>query len=145
MTTSNSPISNIQADTVTTPPSAPPGLARFRSATVTLTEDGQWPASIDTTRHIKMWGLQQSFDSGTNWVWGPVFTGPPDGDSTHRYGVPDQTQPAGYVFSTTPPALPPEQFIDFWTPFGLRTRGGDMPSLQVTSTKDLSPNTVELR
>lgn len=53
-------------------PGVTPG-ANFHAATIILTNpNGDWPATVDNTRHIVVWGLQRSDNGGASWDWGPV-------------------------------------------------------------------------
>lgn len=124
MATFSLPAMAITANVLKVSPSAKAGT-KFNGVSMQLSDpSGDWPARIDNTRHLKMWGFQQSFDDGTTWEWGPVFVGSPDGNPDNRFG------PDG---------------VDYWTPFGQRNRAGGMPGMAISSSDLVGQGTTRLR
>jgi hypothetical protein len=94
---------NVPANVVAHTPVGVRPPVRVQSAEIQLTDPtSSWPASVDVTRHVLIWGLQISADStdGTDgtWAWGPVWQG----------SLTDSTQ---------------------WLAFGSRDRHGGLPAL----------------
>ena len=93
----------------------------FSGAEVRLVDsNSEWPATEDPTRHVRLFGLQQSFDGGTNWEWGPVWIGHPQGDPNVQFG------PGG---------------VDYWMQFGHRRRDGAMPG--IAPSRRRWPNAIQ--
>lgn len=92
--------------------------SRIKSARVQLIDPGgQWPATPDNTRHLKVWGLQIDRGDGVGWLWW-LFQGDPH-DSA--FLVNGET-----VKRVANSAL--------WLPFGSRQRDGTLPDLMVGGT-----------
>jgi hypothetical protein len=97
----------------------------FDSALIQLVDSAsEWPSSEDPTRHVRLFGLQQSFDGGTNWEWGPVWIGHPQGDPNVQFG------PGG---------------VDYWMAFGHRRRDGGMPGIGFSASQIAGLGTTRLR
>jgi hypothetical protein len=115
---------NIPAGAVRTRGDVTPG-ENFDGASIQLVDSsGDWPDVPDPTRHVRLFGLQQSFDGGTNWEWGPVWIGHPTGDPNVQFG------PGG---------------VDYWMPFGHRRRDGSMPGIAFSSSQITGLGTTHLR
>ena len=115
---------NLQPNALRTSASVTPG-ENFDGAEVQLVDtNGQWPATEDPTRRVRLFGLQQSFDAGVNWEWGPVWIGHPEGDPNVQFG------PGG---------------VDYWMPFGHRRRDGGMPGIAFSASQVVGLGTTRLR
>ena len=115
---------NLQPNGLRASASVTPG-ENFDHADVQLVDTaGEWPATEDPTRRVRLFGIQQSFDNGVNWEWGPVWIGHPQGDPNVQFG------PGG---------------VDYWMPFGHRRRDGGMPGIGCTASQVVGLGTTRLR
>ena len=139
MPTFNIPGSLITAGVQKNSAAVTPGQDFSGASIVLVDTNGQWPATQDPTRHVQLFGLQQSFDGGQTWEWGPAFSGPRDGDPSHRYWLWDGTQ-----WMWVPNPADPTGLLDAWLPFGWMFKGS-LPFVRVKSSDIVGLGTTQLR
>lgn len=116
--------SQLQPNALRTSAAVIPG-ADFDGAEIRLVDtNGQWPATEDPSRHVRLFGMQQSFDSGVNWEWGPVWIGHPQGDPNTQFSA---------------------EGADYWMAFGHRRRDGGMPGIAFSASQVVGLGTTRLR